>query len=125
MLSGTQHRISSAYHPQTNGLDERMNQTITKQLLKYINDQENDWDEHLGEFLFSYRTSVHASTRYTPFYIMFGREAILPIQLQERDISDDVTRPSDGDSATKPQGCDSITNPVSYTHLTLPTKRIV
>ena len=120
MLSGTQHRISSAYHPQTNGLDERMNQTITKQLLKYINDQENDWDEHLEEFLFSYRTSVHASTRYTPFYIMFGREAILPIQLQERDISDDVTRPSDGDSATKPQGCDSITGPPDSTSNTEP-----
>ena len=42
VLSGTQHRISSACHPQTNGLDERMNQTITKQLVKYINAQENN-----------------------------------------------------------------------------------
>ena len=79
MLSGTQHRISSVYHPQTNGLDERMNQTVAKQLVKYINEQETDWDEHLEEFLFSYRASVHASTRCTPFYLMFGREAILYI----------------------------------------------
>ena len=56
-----------------------MNQTITKQLVKYINEQETDWDEHLEEFLFSYQTSVHASTRCTQFYLMFGRGAILYI----------------------------------------------
>lgn len=110
VLSGTQHRISSACHPQTNGLDERMNQTITKQL-KYINAQENNWDKHLEEFLFSCWTSVHASTQYTPLHLMFRRESTLPIQLREKEASirdenmtgkpdDNTAGPSDGDSTT-------------------------
>ena len=61
---GVEHRISSAYHPQTNGLDERMNQTVTKALIKYVDTEEDDWDEYLDAILFSYRTSIHASTKY-------------------------------------------------------------
>ena len=48
-----------------NGLDERMNQTLTKAIVKYINTEQDDWDEHIEYILFSYRTSVHASTKFT------------------------------------------------------------
>lgn len=81
-LAGVDHRISSAYHPQTNGLDERLNQTIARTLLKYINEEQDDWDDYLECILFSYRTSIHASTKYTPFYLMYGRDAVLPIELK-------------------------------------------
>lgn len=81
-MAGIQHRISSAYHPQSNGLDERTNQTISSALLKFINVQQDDWDEHLDCVLFSYRTSVHASTKYTPFFLMFGCDPVLPIELK-------------------------------------------
>lgn len=40
-LTGIKHHIASAYHPQTNGLDERLNQTVTKSLVKYINADQN------------------------------------------------------------------------------------
>ena len=66
LLTGTEY--ASAYHPQTNGLDERMNQTVTKSLVKYINADQNDCDENSESVLFSYRTSVHATTKNTPFY---------------------------------------------------------
>ena len=77
-LAGVEHRVSSVYHPQTNGLDERMNQTITKAIMKYLNSEIEDWDEHIDAVLFSYRTSIHASTKYTPFFLcMEGMQSYL------------------------------------------------
>jgi hypothetical protein len=81
-LTGTDHRISSAYHPQTNGLDERMNQTIKTSLVKYVNENQTDWDVHVSSVLFAYRTSVHDSTKYSPYELMFGRKPVLPVELQ-------------------------------------------
>ena len=81
-LAGTEQRISSAYHPQSNGLDECTNQTVSRALLKVVNMEHDDWDEQLDGVLFSYRTSVHASTKFTPFFLMYGRDPILPINLK-------------------------------------------
>ena len=80
-MADIEHR-EYAYHPQTNGLDERMNQTVIKAIVKYLNTEQDDWDEHIDVILFSYCTSIHASTKFTPFYLMYGREAVLPVELQ-------------------------------------------
>ena len=71
------HRISSAYHPQTNGQRERDNRTLKELLSKTTNENGDNWDELLDSALFAYRTSVHASTKYTPFEVMYGRKARL------------------------------------------------
>ena len=70
---GTEQRISTAYHPQTNGLVERYNQTLQHSLVKLVNEQQNDWDDFLDGLLFAYRTSVQKSTKVTPFELMYGR----------------------------------------------------
>ena len=80
-LTGFKHNITSAYHPQSNGLDERFNQTLKVQLQKMVNEHQNNWDDLLDNILFAYRTSRQASTKCTPFLLMFGREARLPIDL--------------------------------------------
>ena len=54
-MTGTEHRISTAYHPQTNGLVERYNQTLQRSLIKLCNDKQNDWDDLLDPVLFAYR----------------------------------------------------------------------
>ena len=72
-LTGTDHRIAPAYHPQTNGLIERFNQTLQVSLVKLINNSQNDWDEHLPAVLFAYRTSVHKATKLSPFEMMYCR----------------------------------------------------
>ena len=77
-MSGTDHRVSSAYHSQTNGL-ERFNQTIQQALLKFA---VGDCDLLLDSILFAYRTSKHDSTKYTPFFLMCNREAKLPIDME-------------------------------------------
>ena len=50
-LTGIEHRISSPYHPQTNGLYERWNQTLTRALIKFSEAKEN-WDENIDAALF-------------------------------------------------------------------------
>ena len=69
----TEHRISTAYHPQTNGLVERYNQTLQRSLLKLVNKQQDNWDEFIDGVLFAYRTSKQKSTQFTPFELMYCR----------------------------------------------------
>ena len=45
--------------------------------------QADDWDEYIQGILFAYRTSVHSSTKFTPFAIMYARKAKLPLQLKK------------------------------------------
>ena len=71
-ITKTEHRVSSVYHPQTNGLVERF-QMLQRSLVKFINSHENDWDEKLDGVLFAYRTSEHKSTSRTPFELMYCR----------------------------------------------------
>ena len=80
-LTGVDHRISSAYHPQTNGQDERFNQTLQRSLRKLVNEDQTDWDKYIDPVLFAYRTSRQDSSKYTPFYLMYGRQATLPIDI--------------------------------------------
>ena len=78
-LTGFKHKITSVYHPQSNGLDERYNQTLKTQHQKMVNDHQDDWDELHDNILFAYRSSRHNSTKYTPFLLMYGREARLSL----------------------------------------------
>ena len=72
-LTKTNHRISTAYHPQTNGLVERFNQTIQCALLKLVKKEQNDWDQYIDGVLFGYRTVIQKSTKKTPFEVMYLR----------------------------------------------------
>ena len=77
---GVKHKLSTAYHPQTNGLVERFNRTLCEALAKYAGEKKDDWDLYLPSFLFAYRTKRHEVTRHEPFYLIYGREAVLPIE---------------------------------------------
>ena len=67
---------------QTNGLCERFNQTLTHSLIKIVNESQNDWDEKISAVLFAYRVTKHKSTGYSPFYMLYHREARLPIDVE-------------------------------------------
>jgi hypothetical protein len=77
-LLGVTHTPSTAYHPQTDGLTERFNATLASMLSNYVNTYQNNWDEYLPYVLFAYRSSIHASIGDTPFYLLYGRNCLLP-----------------------------------------------
>ncbi|XP_061436491.1 LOW QUALITY PROTEIN: uncharacterized protein LOC133361583 [Lethenteron reissneri] len=78
---GIQKDRTTAYHPQANGMVERMNQTLAGKLKRMAAANQRDWDEYLPYALFAYATTVHTSTGQTPFLMMFGRESRLPADL--------------------------------------------
>lgn len=89
-----EHLLSTPYHPQTNGLVERFNRTLIGALSRTANDRLNDWDQYIAPVLFAYRTSRHATTGMTPFFLVYGRSAKLPTDStrleEERTLVDHV-----------------------------------
>jgi len=86
----TEHRILSAYHPQTNGQREKDNKTLKDALRKVCNEHCDDWDLFIDEALFAHRTSVHASTGLTQFEVLYGRKAKLPMDLKSQEEATEV-----------------------------------
>ncbi|KAF4648873.1 hypothetical protein FOZ61_002059, partial [Perkinsus olseni] len=72
-LLGIKKSKASVYHPAGNGLVERFNQTFL-QLLRVHVSTTYDWLGHLNSIVWHYNTSIHSSTRASPFYLMYGRE---------------------------------------------------
>ena len=72
---------TSPYHPQSDGFVERFNRTLEHMLSMYVNDNQNDWDDHLQHVMLAYRSSVQETTGYTPHFLMTGREVSLPVDL--------------------------------------------
>lgn len=79
-LMNTKKTFTTAYHPETDGLVERFNGTLTTMLSMYVSGHQRDWDTYLPYVMFAYRTSIHESTQETPFFLMHGREPVLPIE---------------------------------------------
>ena len=78
-LLGIKKLNTTAYHPQCNGLVERFNHTIVSMIAMYTNEYPDDWDEHLNYCIWAYRTSVNDTTKFSPFYLMYGRDPLFPI----------------------------------------------
>ena len=80
-LLGIERTRTTAYHPQGNGQVERFNCTVEAMLAKMVGDHHSDWDKHLQKALFAYRTSLHESTGYSPYFVNFGSSPVLPVDV--------------------------------------------
>ena len=69
---------TTPYHPQSDGLVERFNRTMLSMLATCAKNNPLDWETHIRKVCMAYNTSVQASTGYTPFFLMFGRQARIP-----------------------------------------------
>jgi hypothetical protein len=73
-LLGIKRKLSTAFHPQTDGQTERLNQTMEQYLRCYINYRQDNWVELLPLAQFAYNTAEAATTNMTPAYANFGFE---------------------------------------------------
>ena len=82
-LTGTSLKYSSAYHPQTQGVVERMN-AVVSQTLRCLIHQTNEmkkWENLLPTVELVINSLPNASTGFTPFFLNYGYEPVTPIQL--------------------------------------------
>uniref|UniRef100_A0A667YIB5 Gypsy retrotransposon integrase-like protein 1 n=1 Tax=Myripristis murdjan TaxID=586833 RepID=A0A667YIB5_9TELE len=80
-LLGIKGLRTTPYHPQTDGLTERFNQTLKQMLRKFVNETGSDWDQWLPYLLFAYREVPQASTGFSPFELLYGHEVRGPLSL--------------------------------------------
>ena len=80
-LLHTKKTRTTPYHPQCDGMVERYNRTLLNMLATHYKEHPWDWEQHLHKVCIAYNTSVHTSTGYTPFYLMFGQQACLPVDV--------------------------------------------
>ncbi|KAL0389006.1 UNVERIFIED_CONTAM: hypothetical protein Scaly_0257700 [Sesamum calycinum] len=75
-------RNSSMYYAAANGLAEAFNKTLCNLLKKVVAKSKRDWHERIGEALWAYRTTVRTPTQATPYALLYGVEAVLPLEQQ-------------------------------------------
>ena len=72
---------TTPYKRSTNGDIERFHGTMHSMLAKLVSENQRDWDKKLPAVAFAYRASVQEATRFTPYFLMYGREARIPADL--------------------------------------------
>jgi len=76
---GTDIRLSTAYHPQTDGQTERVNRTLIEMLRCMVDEAQSDWDDCLTSCEIAYNTSQHSGSQHTPYFLNHGFEMRKPI----------------------------------------------
>ena len=77
-LLQTDIRLTSSYHPQSNGGSERFNRTLIEALRSFVNVRHDDWDEYLVHIEFAYNSSVNPATGFSPFVLQFAQSPRAP-----------------------------------------------
>ena len=72
---------TTPYHPQGKGMVERFNRTLLSMLATVTHDHPREWEQHIRKVCLAYNSSVHSATGFSPFFLMFGHEAKLPVDL--------------------------------------------
>ena len=80
-LTAVNHLVTTPFHPACNGLVERSIRTLRSMMSHYANETHTNWDLYLNKLVFGYNTCKQSTTRESPFYLLYGREARLPIDV--------------------------------------------
>lgn len=78
-LAGIEKSHTTPYHAMGNGMTERFNQTLLKMLGTLQEDKKSDWKSFVGPMVHAYNVTIHNSTGFAPYFLMFGRQPKLAI----------------------------------------------
>jgi hypothetical protein len=84
--------LSMAYHPQTDGQTERLNQELEQYLRLYVNHMKTNWVDWLPIAEFAYNNREHLATGFSPFSLEYGRHPFVPTVPQKSSIDNPMAR---------------------------------
>ena len=97
LLGGAHKTRTTPYHPESDGMVEHFNRTLLMMLAMFAGKNRDDWDDLLPAVMMAYRSSVHKSTGFSPYRLMFGEECTLPMDIglprDQLDTSESITSP--------------------------------
>ena len=108
-IAGVKKVHTTPYHPQGNGQCERFNSTLSNMLGTLSEEEKSDWKSHLGCMTHAYNCTKHASTTYSPYYLIFGRHPRLPI-----DVEFGLNKPNCRDNSSKSRYKQKLRRRVNY-----------
>ena len=98
---GTTLSMSTAYHPQTDGQTENANRALEIMLRSVVNFEQDDWEDHLPAAELATNNARNATTGLSPFYMFYGREPRLPLDLALAPLTAARASPSAADALAR------------------------
>ena len=83
-MLGIETKLSTAYHPETDGQTERTNQELEQYLRMYVNHRQNNWAEWLATAEFAFNNKVHTVTKMSLFQVNYGRELRMGFDIRKK-----------------------------------------